>query len=145
MSIEDNKIVTPREAEMLRKAVARAKQFPKGLSMTIWVTSSGATPCGAVGCLAFEILAANTDMLPSEIIYMDIADRKFSISDEASKLLGIESMGCLFRLQSWPNHLCIKYNAAIGDNAPEIRVQALEEAVELFIMGDGKFPEEVLF
>lgn len=123
-----NKLITPEIAEKLRKAVARAKQTPVGFNMRAWAKPSAITPCGVVGCLAFEILVANTDRTPKHIL----AQKYVHTGVDAASVLGLEyrMIEDLFHLSRWPLDLITLYYID--------PINALEQAVEKFIAADGQ-------
>jgi len=115
-----HKPTTP--TEILRAAVARAKEIPLGLNMGTWIEQSEDTPCGTVGCLAYEICAVAGDLTNAG-----------TIQEQAAGLIGLDdSSPALFFLDYWPERFRQQYQNA---GSPEGRAAALEAVVESWIAG----------
>jgi len=107
-------------AEILRAAVARARQVPEGFDMTFWVQEAD-TPCGTAGCLAYEICAVTGNL-----------GTRHEIADRAASLIGLDEPPALFHLENWPPEFRERYDEA---TTPDERVDALEAVVEAWITG----------
>lgn len=115
--------------ELLRKAVARAKEIPQGFDMNDWIFRKIDTPCGTAGCLAFEICVAGG----REATTLNY----FEVEDVAAKMIGVTTVCPLFYASDWPVPLLLAYK-----DAPPFslgRALVLEQAVERWIAGDGSF------
>lgn len=115
--------------ELLNKAVARIHEFPREFTMMQWAFKSSLSPCGTVGCIAFEVcMVAGED--PSIL-----GDNGFAVQKLAASYLKIRDPS-LFYLPNWPCDLRQRYWDSNTTGRPAI----VAEVVQLWIQGDGEFP-----
>ena len=125
---------------LLRKAVVRAKEIPQGFDMGTWAFGKSDAPCGTAGCLAFEICVIGGHS-PKDLNESMDTDWVF-IPNTAMKVLNLDGNYVdfpLFFIEVWPPDLETAYGKSPRYSLE--RVLVLEQAVERWIAGDGKFTE----
>lgn len=133
----------PLNRRLLRKVRNRIAKIPESYSQNVWVMESGASPCGAVACLAGETVIANAVDVQTGIKTLLRWDDKDApsrsafavyIPYRAAKLLGLndDDAMAMFRgnASGWPKPFRIKFvRARSNQRRAEVAVGYLDECL----------------
>lgn len=155
--MENEPLLSDEAKALMRKAAAIAVENYRGFDMALWIVDFNdfvlntlphpvaelerSPMCGTVGCYGFEICIAAGDTI-AQIYAMDSdPDINNGVAERAAKHLGLTTSDCymLFHVFDWPTEYRRAYTEA--RQLTKDRALVLQEVVELWIKGDGHFPD----